>query len=291
MSAFTPLPAVAGKTIAEYSLIPRPASFEAELRQAELRIDLINSWKIPPGSRVLEIGSGQGTCTAALAEAVGSSGHIDAVDPGPADYGAPVTLGEAQAHLSSSPVGDRITWHRAMPTDFLRQNADASWDYVVMAHCIWYYASSKDLADMLSALKARAKHFTVAEWALKASEPAAVPHLLAAITRAALEAHGARREANIRCMVSPRDIRAIAKQAGWELQEERVIVPNAGVLDGHWEVVMIKQKTFDEDVEELISEDRVKVMLRSSKEAVIAALQTAGVEKSRSMDVWVARFS
>lgn len=51
---------------------------------------------ITPGSHVLELGCGQGTATTVLAEAVGSAGHVDAVDPGAPDYGAPFTLAEAQ---------------------------------------------------------------------------------------------------------------------------------------------------------------------------------------------------
>src|SRR5689334_16977889 len=87
-----------------------PEHFTVELVQAEHRIKLINSWNrlpssastttatavIKPGSRVLELGCGQGTATTVLAEAVGPSGHVDAVDPGSLDYGSPLTLGQAQ---------------------------------------------------------------------------------------------------------------------------------------------------------------------------------------------------
>ena len=51
------------------------------------RINLIKFWGITPGSRVLEIGCGQGDCTTVLADAVGPDGHVDAVDPGAPDYG------------------------------------------------------------------------------------------------------------------------------------------------------------------------------------------------------------
>jgi precorrin-6B methylase 2 len=55
--------------------------------QMDHRIDLIAFWNIKPGSRILELGCGQGDCTIALADAVGPDGHIDAVDPGSPDYG------------------------------------------------------------------------------------------------------------------------------------------------------------------------------------------------------------
>ena len=55
--------------------------------QMDHRLDLVSFWGITPGSRVLEIGCGQGDCTIVLADAVGESGHVNAVDPGAPDYG------------------------------------------------------------------------------------------------------------------------------------------------------------------------------------------------------------
>ena len=57
--------------------------------QFEHRVSIVESWNIPPGSRVLEIGPGQGDCTIVLATAVGESGHVDAVDPAPLNSGTP----------------------------------------------------------------------------------------------------------------------------------------------------------------------------------------------------------
>jgi ubiquinone/menaquinone biosynthesis C-methylase UbiE len=64
-----------------------PLAFSSQYQQTHRRT-LVSFWEIKPGSRVLELGGGQGDCTIALAEAVGSTGHVDAVDPGAADYGA-----------------------------------------------------------------------------------------------------------------------------------------------------------------------------------------------------------
>ena len=67
--------------------------------QLSHRIHIIkNIWAIPPGSKVLEIGCGQGDCTLVLAAAVGESGRVDAVDPASLDYGiyaleiSPITI-------------------------------------------------------------------------------------------------------------------------------------------------------------------------------------------------------
>ena len=55
--------------------------------QMDHRLELVKFWDIKPGSRVLELGCGQGDCTVVLADAVGENGHVDAVDPGAPDYG------------------------------------------------------------------------------------------------------------------------------------------------------------------------------------------------------------
>ena len=65
--------------------------------QFEHRVNIVKSWNIPPGSRVLEIGPGQGDCTIVLATAVGESGHVDAVDPAPLNYGTPIFLSSSHS--------------------------------------------------------------------------------------------------------------------------------------------------------------------------------------------------
>lgn len=55
--------------------------------QTEHCFKLIEAWDIQPGEHVLEIGCGQGDCTAVLASVVGDAGHVTAVDPGSPDYG------------------------------------------------------------------------------------------------------------------------------------------------------------------------------------------------------------
>ncbi|PNY25258.1 Uncharacterized protein TCAP_04808 [Tolypocladium capitatum] len=288
--AFEPLAASAATKTAKYSIIAAPEHLAMEVAQAEHRIQLVNFWRIPAGSRVLEIGCGQGTCTAVLAEAVGPEGRVEAVDPGPPDYGTPYTLAQAQAHISAGPVGGRVAWHAAEPTEFLARNADERWDFAVMAHCIWYFASPETLAAMLSALRGRVDALLVAEYALTATEKAAVPHVLAAIARASLVAHNKASEENIRCLLSPGSIKCAAQAGGWNLDRECVVVPGQGLLDGHWETSTVKSKAFMEEVDAHIHDSVVEAMLRSSRDAVIGALAALDGKKARTMDVWVARF-
>src|SRR5262245_3693165 len=76
--------------------------------QLQHRMALIHIWAPCRGDRVIEIGCGQGETTAILAAAVGASGHVLAVDKGLAEYGRPVTFGQAHAYITSSTVGDCI---------------------------------------------------------------------------------------------------------------------------------------------------------------------------------------
>lgn len=60
---------------------------ENHLAGIEYRQRMLEHWKIPSGSSVLEIGCGQGEFTVCLADAVGPAGRVVAVDPAPAGWG------------------------------------------------------------------------------------------------------------------------------------------------------------------------------------------------------------
>ncbi|KHN99783.1 uncharacterized protein MAM_02636 [Metarhizium album ARSEF 1941] len=290
MSPFAPLAAEAARKIASYAILDDPKHISVEIGQAQHRIRLVNSWQVPQGGRVLEIGCGQGTCTAVLAEAVGPRGHVDAMDPGRPDYGAPFTLAKSQAHLSAGPVGDRITWHHAEPVEFLAGHPDKRWDFAVLAHCVWYFDAPDTLNRMLAALKGRAAKLLVAEYALTARERAAVPHVMAAIARATLEAHNRASEANIRCLLGPVSIKAAAARSGWALENEDVVVPDAALLDGSWEVGTVKSKWFLDEIDQLVTDATLRTTLLSAREAVVGAVELLNGEEVRTMDVWVSRF-
>ncbi|KAH8883219.1 putative SAM-dependent methyltransferase [Thozetella sp. PMI_491] len=286
------LPLSAAETIASYA-IPNSRP-EIEVTQAEHRIRLINAWSpaIVPGTRVLELGCGQGTATQALAEAVGESGHIDAVDPGSLDYGGPFTLGQAQGHISKGPIGGRITWHQADPVTFLQQHPDTTWDVAVLLHCIWYFKSPDALVEILNALKGRVKKVLVAEHALHATEKAAIPHVLATLARATLEAHRGDSSENIQNPLSPSGIKEIAAKTNWSLEAEATVVPDRGLDDGRWETGTVASARFLDVVEKNVQDERIKLLLRSARDAVLTALATVGgeVKNAQTMDTWVAAF-
>lgn len=67
------------------NLLDRGLSSEPQVRH---RIDILKKWDLLPGSKILEIGCGQGDCTLVLADFVGEHGHVTAIDPAPLDYGS-----------------------------------------------------------------------------------------------------------------------------------------------------------------------------------------------------------
>ena len=69
-----------------------PPPFSVQYSQTLHRLELLQHWNIPIGSKVLEIGCGQGDCTTVLANAVGEQGRVVAVDPAESDYGASISL-------------------------------------------------------------------------------------------------------------------------------------------------------------------------------------------------------
>ncbi|PHH58849.1 hypothetical protein CDD81_4269 [Ophiocordyceps australis] len=262
-----------------------------EMGQVEHRIRLCNFWRIASDSCLLELGCGQGTCTTVLAEAVGPHGFIDAVDPAPLDYGAPVTLGEAQAYISGGPLGSRITWHNECLDTLLQRHQTQTWDAAVLAHCIWYLAAPEALDATLGLLRGRAPVLLVAEYALSATEPHAVPHVLAAMARAMLEAHNEASTANIRCLLGPDHIKRSAVAQGWHLDAEAIITPGEALLDGSWETASVTDADFVRDVAVHVQSTLTQSWLRSSHEAVKAAQARLDGRRVRTMDVWVARFT
>ena len=64
-----------------------PTHFSVQNSQTIHRLALLQHWNIIPGSKVLELGCGQGDCTTVLASAVGKEGSVVAVDPAELDYG------------------------------------------------------------------------------------------------------------------------------------------------------------------------------------------------------------
>ena len=164
------------------------------------------------------------------------------------------------------------------------------WDVAVLVHCIWYFKNPSQLDESLAALRGRVKKVVIAEWSLAASEPRAVPHVLAAIARATLEAHRGDSGENIQNIMDPVGIKQAVARAGWKAESEATMVPADGVWDGIWEVATVVSEKFLKKIDEaIIGDEKVKVLLRSARTAVMeAAERIGGHKKTRAMDVWTA---
>lgn len=289
---FTPIHASEARRIAQHALLsPGQAGLDIETAQVQHRLEVINSWGIEPGSRVLEVGCGQGNCTTVLAEFVGPAGHVDALDPASPDYGAPFTLGQAQEHISRGPMGGRITWHNRDLAEYLAlpENSAQTWDYIVFCHSLWYVKSPEQAAELVDALRSRGC-LLVAEYALQATEPRALPHVLAAIARGSLEALKTTSDENIQSLLAPREIKRLVEDHGWSLSMERIIVPGEHLLDGSWEVLAVKSESFLKEIGHHVRDTRVQLVLRSSRDAVLYGLGQISGQQVRTMDVWAASF-
>lgn len=136
--------------------------------QIEHRLKLARFWNIKSGTRVLEIGCGQGDTTATLANLVGDAGFVHGIDIAPPSYGSPVTLGDSIDFIKKSEIGNRIKVN--FETNVLSPEVDFpenSFDFIVLSHCSWYLKSSEELYDILKKTKKWGKTLCFAEWDMR----------------------------------------------------------------------------------------------------------------------------
>ncbi|KAF2166859.1 hypothetical protein M409DRAFT_22912 [Zasmidium cellare ATCC 36951] len=265
-----------------------PDNFSIQYSQTLHRLELLQHWKIPTGSKVLELGCGQGDCTTVLADAVGEEGRVVAVDPADLDYGSPSTLSQAQSHISQSPLGRRISWIQNSPLDYLT-SISAVFDAAILAHSLWYFPSPTLILETFRALKGYSKRLLLAEWSLVATCPSAQTHVLAALAQAALECRKPESVSNVRTVLSPKRLKELALEAGWSLEREAYVQPREGVLDGEWEVKATLGERFGREVEEFVSDEREEGVVSALRDACEASLK--GLKGDvRAMDVWVGSF-
>ncbi|MCF3182706.1 methyltransferase domain-containing protein [Streptomyces polychromogenes] len=209
---------------------------DVQLSQTRHRAALVDGWNIEPGSTVLELGCGQGDMTAVLAEAVGPRGRVVAVDVAEPSYGAPVTLGESAARLAAGPLGPRIDFRFA--TDVLDPSTDFpenAFEYVVLAHCSWYFASFGQLRDTLARVRPWARRLCFAEWDLTPSSDDQLAHLLAVLIQGQAEAAGSHGLGNVRTPFSREELLRLLPRTGWTADDTRP-VDTGGLQDGDWEI-------------------------------------------------------
>ncbi|PWN54397.1 hypothetical protein IE53DRAFT_293001, partial [Violaceomyces palustris] len=248
------------------------------------------------GKRVVEIGCGQGDMTTVLASLVwdrgGKGGEVHALDPADLDkYGSPFTLAQAQSHISSTVLGERISWRNVDPLEYLSSEGIGGFDYAVLAHSIYYLPSLGYLYELFRALHRNVNvgKLLVAEWSNEISDLKSLPHLLSVLIQGLKPLE----EGNVRISPSPSCIVRLATKAGWKLVEQEQggggggggskkrghlgrILKSPQVEDGKWEVfsaLEVAKSLADLDDQEGPEEGG-----------------TSGIKNVKSMDVWTAVF-
>ena len=209
---------------------------DIQLAQTAVRQEIVAVWQIPSGARVLEIGCGQGDMTAVLADAVGPAGHVVACDVASPDYGAPITLGESTDYLQQSPLGSRITFKLGYDVLAKANTFPAnSFDYVVLAHCLWYFDSQERLQQTFEQVRTWADTLCLSEWDLQPQTIAQLAHLLAVIVQGQVTAFDADSTANIRTLLTPAVLTQLLAVTGWSV-ETTAVIDSSGLQDGGWEI-------------------------------------------------------
>ncbi len=259
---------------------------------------LVKEWSPEPGSRLLDIGCGQGECSLVLALAVGSSGHVTGIDSAPADYGGPYTVGQAQQHIMNSALAKRIAFQRTDAVTFLQSpsSRQQGFDAAVLCHSLWYFDNGQSISAMLQMLAtAGIQRLYLAEYSLQASIPEQVPHVLAALAQRRLadlqkpRQFSGTRERNVCTAIRPEDLIRLAQEVGWSVKRQGIVTSRAELMDGHWESKYVTMDYFVQDVasESLDAKSEAEVLAFVPKvKKAINQVNLQGGQRMRTMDVW-----
>ncbi|KAL3428824.1 S-adenosyl-L-methionine-dependent methyltransferase [Aspergillus tetrazonus] len=182
------------------------------------RLALAHAWDIPPASRILDMGCGQGEPYLLNA----AQGHIMGIDSAPPDYGGPYTVEQSQRYIKTSKLGHRIDVVRADLADFFHQGyTTGEFDVATFCHSLWYFPSRESIFDVFKRVAdTGVRRLCLAEYSLRSSRPEQMPHVLA--TQAQALFHTLRksaatrlREPNVRTALTPAELLDVAAQLEW----------------------------------------------------------------------------
>ncbi|KAI9725096.1 MAG: hypothetical protein M1828_003437 [Chrysothrix sp. TS-e1954] len=257
--------------------------------QLQHRLNILGAWfgdlssasTILSNSTVLEIGPGQGDSTVPLAY---FARKVYAVDNAPMTYGSPFTLAQAQKRINESEVGPSIQWVQSDIIEYI-QTSDASPDFIVLAHFIFYVTSEQYLSELLRALRSlvascknrkTTTRLLIAEWGMRASTLGGEAHILAAKAQATNPIT----DGNVRTIVTPERIKELAIEASWRMERESWI-ESPNLEDGQWDVELARTMAYEEKV--ILVGKELQEM-----ERVVEELHGGEI---RCMDVWTSVFT
>ncbi|KAJ5167465.1 S-adenosyl-L-methionine-dependent methyltransferase [Penicillium canariense] len=258
------------------------------------RLALTRTWDIQPGSRVLDIGCGQGESSLVLALINGPHGRIAGIDTAPPDYGGPYTIEQSQKHIQESALGERIEFLRADTASlFLHYASTGPFDAAVLCHSLWYFPDPASIAHVFQLLaNANVRYLCLAEYGFRASRPEQRPHVLAA--RAQAQFHSLRksvatgtREPNVRSALTPTELLDAAGQSGWREKRSGYMQPDPQIRDGQWEVQFVSSRLFQQWIQEedLANEESMSAAIREVEQST-QELRARGVTQWETMDVF-----
>ncbi len=220
------------KCMAMYEVDP-----QEQINKTRFRSMFVEKWGVPRGAKILEVGCGQGETTAVLAEAVGVNGYVVATDPASYNYGSPITIGESARFLSESRLGSRIGFYfNSKISDDEPLFPNETFDYVILAHCSYYFDSQQDLLNTFISARKWAKTLCFSEWDTRINSINQVSHLLAIFIQGQVEAFKATSTANIRSPFSRREVESLLKSAGWLITRSCTVNASQSQEDVLWEV-------------------------------------------------------
>ncbi|KAL0465167.1 hypothetical protein QR685DRAFT_538769 [Neurospora intermedia] len=287
------------------------------------RLSILSEWSIPPGSRVLDIGCGQGDSSLVLALELGPTCHITGIDTAPPDYGTPLNISESQEKILQSPLGDRLSFYNQVDAaTFFNSTSttttgDKTFDVATACHSLFYFPSSASVISLFQELAAaHIRKVYVAEYDSKqTSFPITqTPHILAAKAQALYFAYKAEADSlkkqldhhvysssskkeemplNVRAAPEVEAITKAAQAAGFKVAREGKFTPKKEYQEGHFETRYVRGARFEARVkEEEFAKEREEEILGVVEEVNRAyeEMERGGVDKVRCMDVWWAVF-
>ena len=200
---------------------------------------LVEYWGVSEGYRVLEIGCGQGDTTIALANAVGNSGHVIAVDKKSPSYGTPTNLRDAHDAICQSTLGKLVTFHtRANILDAHWNFPNHHFDLVVFSNCSWYMDNARTLKLLFGRVRPWCKRLAFSEWHPMPQNKRQFPHLLASILQSTIRTHWPKSEmGNVISLITTNSAKAMAESTGWKVLKNQLTDSSIELEDGReWEI-------------------------------------------------------